>query len=159
LLLEDYDISDLEKVFSISYSGGDPSISASQIKSLVSISSVNDTEVISISATTENPQLSADICTYISEVAPSLLTRVTQAGSVEPVGTAKVPTSPSSPNVKKITMIGFMLGFVLAVAIVVIADLIDNRIKFADDFKKKFSDIPVLSEIPDMSETESKVRY
>jgi capsular polysaccharide biosynthesis protein len=61
--------------------------------------------------------------------------------------------------VKKITLIGFMLGFVIAVAVIVIADLIDNRIKFADDFKKKFSDIPVLAEIPDMADDDSRGRY
>lgn len=155
LLLQDYDTKDLEKVFTISYHNGEASISAGQIKSLVSISSVNETEVISISATTENPQLSADICTYIAKViAPDLLIRTTHAGSVEPIGSAKVPTGPSSPDVKKITMIGLLLGMVIAVAIVVISDLIDNRIKFADDFKKKFDSIPVLTEIPDMSDND-----
>lgn len=154
LLLEDYNLSDLEKVFSVSYKDGEPYISAGQIKSLVTIASVNETEVISISATSENPQLSADICTYIAEIAPELLTRTTHAGSVEPIGTAKVPASPSSPNVNKIALIGLLLGMVIAVAIVVISDLMDNRINFADDFKKKFDDIPVLTEIPDMSETD-----
>ena len=48
LLVQDYEISDLQKVFNVSYENGEPSISASQIKSLVTIASVNETEVISI---------------------------------------------------------------------------------------------------------------
>jgi capsular polysaccharide biosynthesis protein len=154
LLVEDYDIKDLEKVFSVSYKDGEAYISAGQIKSLVTIGAVDETEVIQISATTENPQLSADICTYISQIAPDLLTTATHAGSVEPIGTAKVPSSPSSPNVKKITMFGFLIGLVLAVAIIIILDLIDNRIKTSDDFKKKFDNIPVLAEIPDISDND-----
>ncbi len=158
-LLEDYDISDLEKVFTISYNGGTQSISASQIRSLVTIESVNETEVISITATTENPQLSADICTYISNIAPDLLTRVTKAGSVESIGEAKVPTSPSSPNVTRITLIGLLIGFIAAVAIIVIMDMIDNRVKTAEDFKRKFKDVPILAEIPDLYESKGGVKY
>ena len=161
LLIEDYEISDLEKVFTITQNDkGESVITPGQIKQFVSINSVNETEVISISATTANPQLSADICTYIANVAPDLLTRVTKAGSVETIGTAKVPSSPSSPNVKKNAAIGFALGFVLAVAVIIISDLIDNRIKFTDDFKKRFEDIPVLSEIPEVGETDKEAyRY
>lgn len=150
LLVQDYEISDLQKVFNVSYENGEPYISASQIKSLVTIASVNETEVISISATTQNPQLSADICTYIANIAPDLLTRTTHAGSVESIGNAKVPSSPSSPNVKKITLIGMLAGFVIAAAAVVIAHLIDNRINIGEDFKKRFPDVPVLAEIPDV---------
>lgn len=154
LLLRDYEESDLRKIFSISYKDGEPSISAGQIKDLVSISSVNNTEVISIAATTENPQLSADICTYIASIAPELLTRVTNAGSVESIGTAKVPSAPSSPNVKKITVLGILLGFIIAVGVIVISYLVDNRIKLSDDFKRRIENIPVLAEIPSMSESD-----
>jgi capsular polysaccharide biosynthesis protein len=154
LLIQDYELSDLKKLFTIKYEEGEPYIPASQIKSLVSISAVDDTEVISISATTENPQLSADICTYIAGIAPDLMKRTTHAGSVETIGSAKVPTEPSSPHVKRITLISFALGMVLAIAIIIVTDLIDNRIQFTDDFKKVFEDIPVLTEIPDMSEND-----
>ena len=150
MLLEAYNASDLEKYFSITYSNGTASIKADSIRSLVEIAVVNETEVISITATTENAQLSADICTYIASNAPELLTRVAKAGSVESIGTAKVPTSPSSPDVSKITLIGLMLGLLAAICVIIIQDLVDNRIKTAIDFKKNFDDIPVLGEIPDL---------
>ncbi|MBR1724356.1 MAG: lipopolysaccharide biosynthesis protein [Ruminococcus sp.] len=150
MLFEEYDIRDLEKVFTVAYNDSEPYISANQIRSLVSISSVNDTEVIQITATTENASLAADICTNIAEIAPELLTRVTKAGSVETIGYAKVPTAPSAPNVKRVTAIGMLLGLVLSVAIVIISDLLDSRIKTAEDFKKRFGEIPVLAEIPDL---------
>lgn len=150
MLFEEYDIRDLEKVFSISYNDSEPYITPGQIRSLVSISAVNDTEVIQITATTENASLSAAICTDIAAVAPDLLTRVTKAGSVETIGTAKVPSGPSAPNVKKITAMGFLMGAVVAVAVVIISYLLDTRIKTAEDFKKRFSEIPVLAEIPDL---------
>ena len=150
LLFEQYDVRDLEKIFSVDYKDSKPYISSGQIRSLVTIGSVNDTEVIQITATTENPDLSAAICTDIASIAPEPLTRVTKAGSVETIGTAKVPSGPSAPNVKKVTAIGLLLGLVISVAIVIISYLLDNRIKTAEDFKKRFNDVPVLAEIPDL---------
>ena len=153
-LLTQFEISDLEKVFTIDYDGDSLSIPPDQIRQLVTIESVNETEVISITATTVNPELSAKICEYIAQVAPDLLTRVTMAGSIETIGTAKVPEVPSSPNVKMITLVGLLAGVVIAMAIVIISDLLDNRIKISEDFKKRFDDIPVLAEIPDLYEAE-----
>ncbi len=153
-LLTQFELSDLEKVFTVEYDDDTLTIPPEQIRSLVSIESINETEVISITATTVNPELSAKICTYIAQVAPDLLTRVTKAGSVETVGTAKIPDTPSSPNVKMITIVGLLAGVVLAMAIIIISDILDNRVKVSDDFKKKFEDIPVLAEIPDLFESE-----
>lgn len=158
-LVRDYEVSDLSKVFNISYSGGEPYISAGQIRSLVSISAINDTEVISITTTSENPELSADICYYISDIAPDLLTRTTKAGSVETIGSPKVPTSPSSPNVKRVTIMGLLLGGMLGVAIVIISDMLDNTVINADDLKKAMDNVPVLAEIPDLMDTKGGTRY
>ena len=158
-LLEEYHVEDLEKMFTISYEDGEPSISASQLRSLVSIAAVNDTEVINISCTSLNPQISADICTYISEIAPSILIRTTKAGSVEPIGHAKIAKTPSSPNVKRTALIGGLIGMVIAGAIVIISHMLDRRIKVADDIKKKFPEMPILAEIPDLYDTKGGVKY
>lgn len=158
-LVRDYEVSDLAKIFNISYDEGEPYISAQQIRSLVSISAINDTEVISITTTSENPELSADICFYISDIAPELLTRTTKAGSVETIGSAKIPNAPSSPNVKRVTIIGLLLGGVLGVAIVIISDMLDNTVIVGEDLKKAFENIPVLAEIPDLMDTKGGTRY
>ena len=158
-LLKDYDTADLSKIFNVQYENGEPYISAGQIRSLVSINSVNDTEVISISTTSENPHISADICFYISDIAPDLLTRTTKAGSVETIGSAKVPTAPSSPNVKRITILGLLLGGFLGAAIVIIGDMFDTTVNNGEDLKKAFPDIAVLGEIPDLMDTKGGVRY
>ncbi len=165
-LVQCYDLDSLSRIFNISYKpdpeGGKekvPCIPAGQIRSLVDIEAINETEVIRITATTRNAELSADICTFISEIAPDLLTRTTRAGSVETIGNAKIPTAPSSPNVKKYALLGFFAFGVLAAAAVVILDMIDNRINTADDLKKHFADIPVLAEIPDLNDTKGGTQY
>ena len=87
--------------------------------------------------------------------------QVTKAGSVETIGEARVPLAASGPSVKKYTVIGALLGFVVAAAIVIIIKLLDNRINSSEDIKNKFS-IPVLGEIPDLELDEkeaSKYEY
>lgn len=158
-LLEEYHVEDLEKMFTVSYDDGEPSISADDIRSLVNIQAVNDTEVIQITCTSLNPQISADICTYISEIAPSILIRTTKAGSVEPIGRAKIAKEPSSPNVKLTTIIGGLLGVIAASAIVIISHLMDRRIKTGEDIKKEFPNVPILAEIPDLYDTKGGVKY
>ena len=158
-LLEEYHVEDLQKMFNVDLSQGEPTISPGQIRSLVTISTVDNTEVIKITCTSLNPVISADICTYIAEFAPNILIRTTKAGSVEPIGHAKVAKGPSSPNVKRIAIIGAMLGAVLAVAVIIIADMLDTRIKVGEDIKKRFPNIPILAEIPDLFDTKGGSRY
>lgn len=160
-LLEEYHTEDLQKMFTVTYpeKSGEPTISPGQIRSLVNITTVDNTEVIKITCTSLNPQISADICTYITEIAPNVLIRTTKAGSVEPIGHAKVANAPSSPNVSRTAIIGGLLGAILAAGVIIIADLLDTRIKVADDIKKKFPDLPILAEIPDLYETKGGSRY
>ena len=149
-LLGDYEVSDLEKYFTILKDDeGKDYIPSEEIQSLVTMSAVNQTEVLQISCTSRVPQISADICTYISDIAPSLIKRVTQAGSVETISPAKVPVKPSAPNKKMVTAVGGLLGLIVSVAIVFIMHFADNAIKSGEDVKARFG-VPVLAEIPDI---------
>lgn len=155
-LLETYHSDQMKNFFTIKKNDdGKEYIPAGQIRSLVKASAINNTEVIQLTAVTKDPQLSADICNIISDYAKELLIQVTKAGSVESIGSAKVPTAPSGPNVKKYAIIGALLGAVVAIAIVVIRKLLDNCINSAEDIKQKFG-IPVLGEIPDLEMDEKE---
>ena len=155
MLLNDYGSTQLKQFFTIKKDDdGKEYIPANQIRSLVTASSLNNTEVIQITAVTKDPGLSAAICNDIAAYAKVLLVDVTKAGSVETIGTAKEPTGPSGPNVKRYAIIGALIGLVVAAAIVIIQKLLDNRIHTAEDIRQRF-EIPVLGEIPDL-ELDSK---
>ena len=150
MLLTAYGSEQMKAFFTIRKDeNGKEYIPASQIRKMVTASTINNTEVIQIKATTKDPLLSADICNDIAQYAKTLLTKVTHAGYVETIGQAKVPTAASGPNIKRYTIIGAFIGFILAAAIVIIMKLLDNRINNAEEIKTRFS-IPVLGEIPDL---------
>ncbi len=150
MLLTAYGSDQLKTFFTIKKDeAGKEYIPASQLRKLVSASAVNNTEVIEIKAVTRDPQLSADICNDIATYGKDLLKRVTRAGSVEIIGNAKVPTSASGPSMRRYTIIGAFIGFVIAVVIVILMKMFDTAIRSGEDIKNRFN-IPVLGEIPDL---------
>ena len=123
------------------------SVTPAQLRSAISMNSVNQTEVLQISAKTTDPELSAKICNVMAEIAPDELQRVVKAGSVETIGTAKPATSPSSPNVSRNGVIGGIVGLLLSAVICLLVSFLDTRIKGEEDLKE-YVDLPVLGEIP-----------
>lgn len=154
-LLADYAVEDLANYFSIRESidpiTGESKqyIPTAQIKKLISISAINNTEVLQVTCTTEVPKFSADICMYVSEIAPALITRTVRAGSVETVSEARVPISPSGPSVTKFTGMGAFGGMAIAVLIAFLLSFLDNTVSTGDEIKERFN-VPVLAEIPDI---------
>lgn len=149
-LIEEYAVEDLKNYFTINMDeGGREYIPESQIKKLISISAVNNTEVLQVTVTSEVPKFSADICKYISELAPEIIIRTMKAGSVETVSPAKEPTSPSGPNIMRYLMLGLMAGFAVSVGAVLVISFFDNTVKSGEDIKERFG-VPVLAEIPDI---------
>lgn len=158
--MEEYEAEELEKA-NIPLEPdekGNLRVSPSYIKGCVSIASVNESEVLQISATTQIPQIAADICNYMVEVAPDVLRRVTKAGSVEEISAPKVPTAPSSPNVNKITVMGILVGIIGSMALVIILIYFNNKVMSSSDIREKF-DVPILAEIPNFDIKNKKGVY
>jgi capsular polysaccharide biosynthesis protein len=84
----------------------------------------------------------------MSEIAPEILIRMVQAGSVEVIGTARIAETPSSPRVMQNSALGGVGGMALMTVIVLMAHLLDNKVKSEEELRKRFN-IPILAEIPD----------
>lgn len=156
-LLEEYSIEWLESVVSVNWADGIPEVNTSALREIIKLSAVNNTEVLKIAAETKSADLSARICTIMTEVAPDVLMRVVKAGSVEVIGAAKPADEQSSPRVMLNSAIGFVAGMVIAVIVVMLMHLLDNTVKDEDGLKKRYN-IPILGEIPDFN-TQQKGGY
>lgn len=127
---------------------GAETIDPKSILRYVNFSTVNETEIIQISATTPNPAISAEICRIIADTAPSVINRVVGTGFVETINVAKVPLFPSGPNALKSGIIFAFVGFLLIVIMIILRYLLNRTINSSDEFKSKCK-LPVLSEIPE----------
>ena len=125
------------------------------ILNYVSMGAVDNTEVLKVSATTPNAKLSAEISNIFAEVAPDYLIRIVGAGSVEIIGAAVPATVKSGPSVSRYTIIGFLIGFILVAAAIVIRTITDNTFRDAEDINKKFG-LSVLGEVMDYGTKKDK---
>lgn len=122
-------------------------ISSGQVSGSVSISNVTDTQIIRISATTTDPQLSQKIVnemidTFTKEVGETL--NVTNIAVIDEAG---VPTSPVSPNLKRNIVLGALVGGAICVGIIFIRYMLDTHIHNKEE-AEKYLDIPCLGSIP-----------
>ena len=125
-------------------------IPESALSSMMSVSAVNETGLLMLSASTTNPELSYEMVNALTKVAQSEFNRVVKSGTIEVVDYAEIPVSPSSPNKLKIIVIAVFLGSVATYGIVLLKEILDRKIKSGDDLEKKIK-IPVFTEIPDLN--------
>lgn len=145
-LTEEFDRSSLENSLSLE---------PKELRKVIRMSAVNNTEVLRIEAQTPNAALSARICTLMTEIAPEILQRVVKAGSVEVIGEARAAESPSYPNFRVNCALGAFAGLLLSAVLILLNSVMDNSIKDEEDLKNRF-DVPVLGEIPDFETSSNK---
>ena len=107
--------------------------SINQIKSMITMSPLNETEILTIAVKGTNPEDVYNITRSIVRYAPDELEKVVEAGSVKILDDASKTTVPISPNVRRNTFIGVFFGILLGALIVIILELFDTRIKSSDE--------------------------
>lgn len=132
----------------------DYDISAGAVKGMISCGQVTETFIFKVYVTSTNPNEAAEIANTIAEICPDELVRIINAGSIQVVDYAAVPSSPSSPNLKKNVGIAMLVGFVLSFVLFFVKEIFDTSINDEKDLEKEF-DIPVLGTIPRLVPIES----
>lgn len=123
--------------------------SADTVRGIVNVSNDSNTEIITVTATTNDPKLSKDVAndtvnTFIRTMQKNLNVR-----NIEVVDKAKLSYIPSGPNVKKNTLLATMVGFVLGCGYATLRFLFDNRLRTKEE-AEKYLGIPVFCEIPEL---------
>lgn len=130
-----------------------------QISRMITAGSVNETEIFKITVTADDPYEAAKIVNGIAEVLPERVADIIQGSSMKIVDRGVVNLRKVSPNVTSYTMIGFVLGFLLACIIVVIYAILDDTIRGEDYILQKY-EYPILARVPDlMGGDSSKYKY
>lgn len=117
-----------------------------EIKSMLSIAPVNDTELLSIAVVCDNPRDAYMIAQTILEKAPEKLTSVFSSGQVTIVDEAVYDTKAVDKGVFKNTVIGLFLGLVLGVVIVFFFHFFDNKVHKSEDIAKRYG-VSILGEL------------
>ena len=112
----------------------------------ISVEAGTTTRVISISVTAGKPDAAAIVANEISTVLSTTAQSVMGVESVNVVD-AEVPTDPSGPPRAMYTAVAFLAGIFLAVAIVVVLDMLNTRVRNPEEAEELLG-IPVIGRIP-----------
>lgn len=126
------------------------SLTAGQIRGMLSASAMDETEMFKVTISSPNPQMSADIANAIAAIAPGEISEIIEGSSAKIIDYARVPAVRSSPDYTRNAILGAVVGAVLAVVVVVVQCMLDTRVKNEEDLAK-ICNIPVLGVIPDLT--------
>ena len=115
---------------------------------IVKVSSANNTEVMNIDVTTNDPQLSTDIANEVVDVFEDKIYDIMQIENVTTLTDAKVPQKKSGPSTLKNTAIGGIIGLLICSVITILQLFTDTKVKTEEEVKKIF-DYPIIGSIPD----------
>ncbi len=122
-------------------------IAPEDIKRIMSTAQVDDTELFNVTITHPEPKMAARIANAVAEVAPKEIESIVEGSSTKIIDYAKIPKSPSSPDLGKNCILGILAGALLALAYITVRFLLDVRIKDEEDLSMLF-EMPVLAQIP-----------
>lgn len=125
------------------------SLTPNELSSMISVTIPTDTRVISISVEDDNAQEAATIANTVREVAAEKIKAVTKVDDVTTLEAAEVPKEPSSPNIKRNTLIGVIAGGVLAVISIIILEVLDDRVRRPEDVEEVLG-MTLLGVVPDI---------
>ena len=115
----------------------------------VSVTVPADTRIVSISVRDGNPEEASRIANALREEAAQKIISVTRVSDVTTLEEARPATSPSSPNIRRNTMIATIAGVGFIVVIVLLVELLDDRVKRPEDIEEVMH-LSLLGVIPNL---------
>ena len=119
------------------------------LKTMVSYDSIDETGIIQVYATAFSPKEAQKLCAAVLEYANHAIMDIVEAGSVKTIDDATLPKGHSYPNVTRNTLLGMILGGLLACAIILLIYYFDVKIKSVEEIESR-TGIVVLGTIPNI---------
>jgi len=120
-----------------------------ELSKKISVSVPTDTRILSITAKDGDPKEAARIANGLRNVAAEKIISVTKVSDVTTLDEAEVPQSPSSPNIRRNVLLGFIAGAGLMVVLLVVLEVLDDRVKRPEDIEELMG-LTLLGIVPDM---------
>lgn len=126
-------------------------IEEEELRKNVTVSLVEDTELIKITVTNRNALDAKNIANEIAKIFSERVAQIYNINNVYIVDEAEEATSPYNISHMKDILIFMIVGLVVAVIYVLLANLLDTTVKSAEDIEKEL-EISVLASIPALRE-------
>lgn len=121
--------------------------SYSELANMVSVSTVNNTQVMRVTVKNADPQVAMDIVAQIVSIAPAVIVDKAEVGSVKTVDQPWSSGRPVSPDKKRYIFVFAIAGALLMCMFLILRELMNNTFKTEADITRELG-LPILGVIP-----------
>lgn len=126
-----------------------------ELYEMIDAAPVNETEIMEVTVTSTDPYEAEKLANGIARILPKRVSEIVEGSSMEVVDSAIAVTEKVAPNITRYTAVGFILGVLLSVALLVVLALLDNTIHDEEYILNNYG-YPILAKIPDLLNTGTK---
>lgn len=119
----------------------------SAIKGMVRMSARNETEVLEVSVSSPSPEDTYVILESIIALSKDEIETVIEGGTIKVLDHAKFSHNYLPRNIGRNSLLGAVAGIIIAIAIIIIIEMLDTRIKSSRDLTEGY-EFYILGEIP-----------
>lgn len=120
---------------------------AEELADMISVETETDTRVLNISVRNKDPKVAKELADAVRSAVGVQITEIMDAEAVNTVQEGNLATSPSSPNTMKNSLIGGILGVIIAIGVIVLIFVLDDTVKSPDDVEQ-YLGLNALTSIP-----------
>ena len=106
------------------------------IKDKITVTIPTDTRILSITVRDSDPDQAATIANTLRDEAAKKIIEVTKVSDVTTLEAALPAEKPSTPQTKRNLVLGFIVGAFLATALVLVLEVLDDRVKRPQDIEE-----------------------
>ena len=118
-----------------------------QLASKIRVSVPRETRIVSIDVKDTNPDTASQLANELRVVAAAKIKAVTKVSDVTTLEEARPALNPSSPNIRRNTILGVAGGAVLIIVLLTLQEILDDRIKRPEDVEEVL-ELPLLGVVP-----------
>ncbi|MBQ8971620.1 MAG: polysaccharide export protein [Clostridia bacterium] len=115
-----------------------------ELESMVHVSNPSNTRILKITVSSPDPQEAKDIANEYVEVAREYISNVMMTDAPTVLSEALLPKSPVSPRKIRNIALGLIVGMFIAVAIITVLFIMDDKVKTSEDIRK-YIGLPTLA--------------
>jgi capsular polysaccharide biosynthesis protein len=122
-------------------------MTADQIRNMVSVTALRDTEIIEISVENADKDFAVNLANSIARVFMEEVVEIMRIDNVQIIDQAGLPEAPVRPRPLMNIALAGVLGLMIGLGLVFLIEYLDNTVKTSDGIEKRLK-LPVLGIIP-----------
>lgn len=115
------------------------------------VTNPSNTRILKLVTTSPDPVLAQKVSNLYAKVARNYIVEKMATAEPSVLSEARVPSAPISPNKPRTVFMGLLIGMALAMGVITLLFIMDDRLRTSDDITK-YSGLPTLAIVPAASE-------